>query len=78
MSTTSDIRNGLCIKFNHDIYKIIEMYCKVQSIFPSDYSIHTTKYGSLLYKREKQLVGREIFVLKLKILTFFNVFLLFK
>ena len=24
MSTTSDIRNGLCIKFNHDIYKIIE------------------------------------------------------
>ena len=24
MSTTSEIRNGLCIKFNHDIYKIIE------------------------------------------------------
>ena len=24
MSTTSDIRNGLCIKFNHDIYKVIE------------------------------------------------------
>ena len=24
MSTTSDIRNGLCIKYNHDIYKIIE------------------------------------------------------
>lgn len=24
MATTSDIRNGLCIKFNHDIYKIIE------------------------------------------------------
>ena len=24
MSTTSDIRNGLCIKHNHDIYKIIE------------------------------------------------------
>ena len=24
MSTTADIRNGLCIKFNHDIYKIIE------------------------------------------------------
>ena len=23
MSTTADIRNGLCIKFNHDIYKII-------------------------------------------------------
>ena len=24
MSTTSDIRNGLCIKYNHDIYKVIE------------------------------------------------------
>ena len=24
MSTTSEIRNGLCIKYNHDIYKIIE------------------------------------------------------
>ena len=24
MTSTSDIRNGLCIKFNHDIYKIIE------------------------------------------------------
>ncbi|MGX7666455.1 elongation factor P [Flavobacterium pedocola] len=24
MATTADIRNGLCIKFNHDIYKIIE------------------------------------------------------
>ncbi|MEP6929361.1 MAG: elongation factor P, partial [Flavobacterium sp.] len=21
MASTSDIRNGLCIKFNHDIYK---------------------------------------------------------
>jgi len=24
MATTADIRNGLCIKFNHDIYKIVE------------------------------------------------------
>ena len=24
MSNTSDIRNGLCIKHSHDIYKIIE------------------------------------------------------
>ncbi|MBS9774439.1 MAG: elongation factor P [Tenacibaculum sp.] len=24
MATTSDIKKGLCIKFNHDIYKIIE------------------------------------------------------
>ena len=24
MATTSDIKNGLCIKFNHDIYKIVE------------------------------------------------------
>ncbi|MFT5078945.1 elongation factor P [Patiriisocius sp. Uisw_047] len=24
MASTSDIRNGLCIRFNHDIYKVIE------------------------------------------------------
>lgn len=24
MATTADIRNGLCIKYNHDIYKIID------------------------------------------------------
>ena len=24
MATTSDIRNGLCIRFNHDIYKIVK------------------------------------------------------
>ena len=24
MATTSDIRNGLCIRYNSDIYKIIE------------------------------------------------------
>ena len=24
MATTSDIRKGLCIRYNHDIYKIIE------------------------------------------------------
>ena len=24
MASTSDIRNGLCIKYNHDIFKIIE------------------------------------------------------
>lgn len=24
MANTSDIRNGLCIKYNHDIYKVIE------------------------------------------------------
>ena len=26
MATTSDIRNGLCIKYNNDIYKIIEFF----------------------------------------------------
>ena len=24
MATTSDIRNGLCIRYNNDIYKIVE------------------------------------------------------
>ena len=24
MATSNDIKNGLCIKFNHDIYKVVE------------------------------------------------------
>ena len=24
MASTSDIRKGLCIRYNHDIYKIVE------------------------------------------------------
>lgn len=49
-----------------EIYKILAKYCEVQSFFPDDYQISATKSGSLLYKRDSQLVWREIFKLKMK------------
>jgi len=48
------------------IYDILSQYCQIQEFFPSYMNIEPTKTGSLLYKREKQLVGREIFKLKIK------------
>ena len=52
--------------FFTEIYEIINKYCKIESLFPTDYIIKWTENWSLLYKREKQLVWREIFKLKLK------------
>lgn len=48
------------------IYKILEKYCEVLPFFPADYQIQASKSGSLLYKRDSQLVWREIFKLKIK------------
>ena len=48
-----------------DIYKILNKYCEIIKIFPENLKLET-KVWSLLYKREKQLVGREIFKLKIK------------
>lgn len=49
-----------------EIYAIIEKYCKMQTLLPKNSDIKTTKSGSLLYKREDQIVGREIFKLQIK------------
>ena len=49
-----------------EIYKILEKYCEIQRFFPEDYLISATKAWSLLYKRDSQLVWREIFKLKMK------------
>ncbi|MDD3145371.1 MAG: hypothetical protein PHV23_04640 [Candidatus Gracilibacteria bacterium] len=49
-----------------EVYKIINEFCDIQKLFPDNFENITTKAGSLLYKREKQLVGREIFKLKIK------------
>ena len=57
--------NGKYFYFE-DIYDIINRYCQIQELFPSYMDLEPTKTGSLLYKREKQLVGREIFKLKIK------------
>ena len=49
-----------------EIYKIIEQYCDILPYFPEDFDVKSTKMWSLLYKRDKQLVGREIFRLEIK------------
>lgn len=49
-----------------EIYDIINKYCIVQELLPKNIEFSETKSGSLLYKRDSQLVGREIFYLKLK------------
>lgn len=49
-----------------EVYEILEKYCNIQKIFPENFELNETKSWSLLYKREKQLVWREIFKLKIK------------
>ena len=52
--------------FFEEIYDILDKYCEIQDLFPSEFNFSETKSGSLLYKRPKQLVWREIFKLKIK------------
>lgn len=49
-----------------EIYKTLSILCDMQPLFPTSFENITTKAWSLLYKREKQLVWREIFKLKIK------------
>jgi len=49
-----------------EIYSILEEKCEILPYFPDNFNLKATKSGSLLYKREKQLVWREIFKLKIK------------
>ncbi len=49
-----------------EIYAILEKYTNILSLLPKNSDIRTTKSGSLLYKREGQVVGREIFKLNIK------------
>lgn len=56
--------NTKFIYFN-EIYELLEKYCNTQKFFPSELELKETKVWSLLYKRDKQLVGREIFKLKI-------------
>ena len=49
-----------------EIYDIIKIYCNILKLFPLNLDLLETKAWSLLYKRDKQLVGREIFKLKIK------------
>lgn len=56
---------GTYIYFD-EIYKIIEKYCTTEHLLPYWIDFKHTKFWSLLYKRVNQLVGREIFKLKIK------------
>ena len=49
-----------------DVYNVLSKYCTVCQILPENIWLEPTKSWSLLYKREKQLVGREIFKLTIK------------
>ncbi len=49
----------------NEIYSIINKYCRILPLLPHDCNVHCTKYGSLLYKRNNQVVGREIFKLQM-------------
>jgi len=58
--------NWKYIYFN-EIYDLLVKYSIIQDIFPPSFTwITTSKSWSLIYKRDKQLVWREIFKLKLK------------
>ena len=58
--------NGKFIYFN-EILEILNKFCVIENIFKNSEINLSSKSGSLLYKREKQLVWREIFKLKIKI-----------
>jgi len=52
--------------FFEEIYDILDIYCEILPLFPKEFDFSETKSWSLLYKRPKQLVWREIFKLKIK------------
>lgn len=52
--------------FFEEIYEVVNEYCEVLPLFPSEFDFKETKSWSLLYKRQKQLVWREVFKLKIK------------
>ena len=49
-----------------EIYDILNKYCKINKLLNDNLAFAETKSWSLLYKRDSQHVGREIFSLKLK------------
>ena len=57
--------NGKFIYFN-EILEILNKFCVIENIFKNSEINLSSKSGSLLYKREKQLVWRKIFKLKIK------------
>lgn len=58
------------IKWNYvyfdEIYALLKKYCIIEKLLPENPLFKESKMGSLLYKRDKQIVGREIFKLRVK------------
>lgn len=54
------------ILYFEEIYELLWEYCEILPLFPSEFDFRETKSWSLLYKRDKQLVWREVFKLKIK------------
>ncbi len=49
-----------------EIYEVLKEYSEIINFFPESLDLKTSKSWSLFYKRDKQLVWREIFKLKIK------------
>lgn len=49
-----------------EIYDIIKSFCRVEKMIQENSLTKETKVGSLFYKRSNQIVGREIFKLRMK------------
>jgi hypothetical protein len=49
-----------------EIYDIIKSFCRVEKMIQENNLTKETKVGSLFYKRSNQIVGREIFKLRIK------------
>lgn len=49
-----------------EIYTLIKSYCHIEKMIGNNNFAKETKVGSLLYKRSNQIVGREIFKLRIK------------
>jgi len=52
--------------FFEEVYNILDNCCEILPLFPSEFDFKETKSWSLLYKRQKQLVWREIFKLRIR------------
>jgi len=48
-----------------EIYEILAKFVTIQPLLPEGISAQVTRFGSILYKRREQLVGREIFCLQM-------------
>jgi len=78
MASTSDIRNGLCIRYNHDIFKIIEFLhvkpgkgpafvrTKLKSVTTGKVIDNTFSAG---HKIDLKLINFSFYIMMVKVIT---------